>query len=979
MFDALTHSLRTLSGAVLALTVSAAPALAQLPVARLYSVFPPGAKQGTSVDVTISGEDLEKVAQLQFSIAGITATQKTQPPALGQEGPQPVPNQFTLTIPADAPLGICEVRAIGKYGISNPRAFVIGSQEELIETEPNNTQQQASAVPLGTVVNGRSDSASDQDYYKITAKAGQRIIADCWAYRIDSRMDPSLVVFDASGKELGRSRDVERRDPLLDFTAPADGDYFVEVHDFLYAGSPEYFYRLAIGADPHLDFVMPPAGLPGSTGKYTLYGRNLPGGTPTELVTADGKKLESLVVDITLPSGEAEKQLDFAAVIEPEESAVDGFTYRLPGPNGPSNGVLIGYAAAPVASEQEPNDEPAKAQKLAPNTEVAASFGPQPDRDWYTFEAKKGEVLWIEVISQRLGLPTDPALVIQQVIPGEKGEEIKEIAAVDDFLDNPEGQTRRGMAIYDMKTDDPGTRFVAPADGTYRIQVQNLASYAAVDPGLQYRLAVRPEQPDFRLVAKPRLLPFNNNAVQNPPTVWSPLLRRGGTEVIDVLVFRRDGFNGAVEVTATGLPPGVTAAPITVGPGQEVGELVLTAAEDAPAGTSLLTVSGKATIAGAEVTHPARHATMVWGGALNSVTPRTRLSRNLAVAVSEGETAPFLVSAAAAAPLESVKAGKVQIPVKLARRGEFKGVVTLTPFPLPPGVKPPSLELKPEAAEGNLELVLGANTPPGTYSLMLTASSPVSYARNPEAVTEVTARKAAVDKVVGELAAAAKAATDAKAAADGKVTEVAATLAQSKTAAEEAAKQLAEAQAKMQAATEAVAAAEKQAAEAAAAKAAAEKAAADAEATAKGAVDTQAAVAKELDAVQKAAAPKDVNVALPSTVVTIKVLESPIGLETASTTTAQPGGKVDLPLKVARLAGYTGEVPLEVVADGEVKGIKATTATLPADAAAGNLAFDIPADVPAGTYKFNVKAAVKYNGQDFATTIPVQLTVATPQ
>lgn len=977
MFDAVARRLRIPTCVCLTFVAVAGSALAELPVARLYSVFPPGGRQGSTVDVTITGDDLEKASQLQFTTPGITAAQKTQPAGLGQEGPQPVPGQFTVTIPADAPLGICEVRAIGKYGISNPRSFVIGSQEELVETEPNDTQQQATAVPLGAVVSGRSNGNGDQDYYKITAKAGQRILADCSAYRIDSRMDPSLVVFDASGKELGRSRDVQRRDPLLDFVAPADGDYFVEVHDFLYAGNPEYFYRLAIGTDPHLDFVMPPAGLPGSTGKYTLYGRNLPGGQPTELVTADGKKLESLVVDITLPGGNATRQLDFSAVVEPEESAVDGFTYRLAGPNGPSNGLLIGYATAPVVSEQEPNNEPANAQKLEPNTEVAATFGRQPDRDWYTFDAKAGDVLWIEVISQRLGLATDPALVIQQVIKTDAGEEIKEIAAVDDFLDNPEGQTRRGMAIYDMKTDDAATRLVAPADGTYRIRVQNLASYAAVDPGLQYRLAVRPQQPDFRLVAKPRLLPFNNNAAQNPPTVWSPLLRRGGSEVIDVLVFRRDGFNGPVEITAADLPPGVTAAPITVGPGQEVGELVLTAAEDSPAGHSLLTVTGKAQIAGVEVTHPARHATMVWGGALNSVTPRARLARSLAVAVTDAETAPFAITSTATA-VDAVKAAKVQIPVKLTRRGEFKGVVTLTPFPLPPGVRPPSLELNAETSEGNLELALGANTPPGTYSMMLTGSSAVSYARNPEAVAEVTARKAAVDTVVGELAAAAKTATDAKAAAEGKVNEVAAALAQSKTAADEAAKQLAEAQAKAQAAMEAVAAAEKQAAEAATAKAAADKAAADAEATAKQATDTQAALAKELDAVTKAAAPKDVQVALPSTPVTIKVLESPIGLETASTTTAQPGGKVELPIKAARLAGYTGDVPLEVAAKGDVKGIKVTAAALPADKSDGLLTFEIPAETPASSYTFNVKAAVKFNGQDFATTVPVTITVAAP-
>ena len=49
---------------------------------------------------------------------------------------------------------------------------------------------------------------------------------------------------------------------MIDFTAPADGTYYVELHDFLYVGSGEYYYRLSIDSRPHLDFVFPPAGLP---------------------------------------------------------------------------------------------------------------------------------------------------------------------------------------------------------------------------------------------------------------------------------------------------------------------------------------------------------------------------------------------------------------------------------------------------------------------------------------------------------------------------------------------------------------------------------------------------------------------------------------------------------------------------------------------------------------------------------------------
>ena len=72
------------------LACSALTAVAQsLPVARLFSVFPPGAKQGASVDVAITGVDLEDVSQLHFSTPGITATQKTVAPGLGEATPQP--------------------------------------------------------------------------------------------------------------------------------------------------------------------------------------------------------------------------------------------------------------------------------------------------------------------------------------------------------------------------------------------------------------------------------------------------------------------------------------------------------------------------------------------------------------------------------------------------------------------------------------------------------------------------------------------------------------------------------------------------------------------------------------------------------------------------------------------------------------------------------------------------------------------------
>lgn len=966
-----------------ALLAFALPALAQsLPVARLLSVFPPGGKQGTAVEVTIAGIDLEKVSQLHFSTPGITAVQKTVPPALGESGPQGVPGQFTVTIPADAKPGLCEVRAIGKYGVSNPRTFVVGTQNEISEAEPNNTPDKATEVALGSTVNAVSNSATDQDYFKFNAKQGQRIIVDCWAYRIDSRMDATLVLYDAAGKELGRNRDTNRRDPLLDFVAPADGTYYVEAYDFLYAGSNEYFYRLSIHTDAYLDFVLPPAGLPGTTSNYTLYGRNLPGGQPSGVVSADGKPLESLVVQITLPADQSVQNLEIGSVVEPEESGIDGISYRLPTPTSLSNEVLLGFATAPLVTEQEPNDDPAKAQAVTAPCEFVGQFYPQTDRDWVTFQAKAGEVLWIEVLSQRLGLPTDPFLLVQQVTTNEKGEQqIKDVQGVDDFLEDPPGPGRRGMSIYDMKTDDPAFRFTAPADGTYRILVRNLSNYSHPDPRFVYRLAIHPAKPDFRIVAKPRLLPFSPDPNQNPPTVWSPLLRKGGAELIDVMVFRYQGFEGEVTVSVDGLPKGVTAAPVTIGPGQFVGSVVLSAAEDAPESMSLVTILGKAKIGDAEVLHPARTASMVWGGALNQVTPRTRLTRNLAVAVSGVESAPFFVDTGAAV-LEMCKAGKVEVPIKVIRRGDFKGDVVLAPTTLPPSVKQTTVTVAGAAAEGKLEVNLPGNVPVGTYTFSVLGTSQVNYSRNPEAVKEATDRKAAVDKAVTELAAAAKAATEAKAAAEKKAADSAAAMQKAvelATAADKAAQEAAE---KAKAAMAAKAAADKAAADAAAQakaavdeKAAAEKAATESEAKAKQAAEVQAAVAKAVEAATNQAKPKAINLATPSPTVTLKITPAPITMNAMPPATLKPGQSLEVPVTINRLYGYNDAVQLKSKLPPAAKGLKIAEVTIPAGQTAGKIVIEAAGDAAVGSHALNLTAVGKFNGQELSVAETVTLNV----
>src|SRR5262245_2112870 len=93
-----------------ALAAFSTVALAQLPVTQLTSIFPPGGKPGTTVEVTAAGVDLDDADKLVFSHPGIVAAAKMTTPTDFEKTPKPMPGQFTVTIAGDVPPGIYEAR-----------------------------------------------------------------------------------------------------------------------------------------------------------------------------------------------------------------------------------------------------------------------------------------------------------------------------------------------------------------------------------------------------------------------------------------------------------------------------------------------------------------------------------------------------------------------------------------------------------------------------------------------------------------------------------------------------------------------------------------------------------------------------------------------------------------------------------------------------------------------------------------------------
>lgn len=545
-------------------------AQAQLPVCKIYSVFPPGAQAGSEVEVQVtSGTDHEELQSLEFNQPGITA----QPKMVTEYGKKvPSPDTFVVKVGKDVPPGYYEVRARGLFGLSNPRTFHVGTQPEVQEVEPNDSDDKAQILEINQMLSGRSDKATDVDCYKFVGKKGQRLLVRCQADRIDSRFDGMIEVYDAKGRRIGRAQRSEvlmHGDPVADVTLPADGEYTVKVRDFVFAGGTEYPYRLTVSSAPWIDFVLPAMGTPGQTGEFTLYGRNLPEGIPTDL-TVDGRPLQKQVVKIAVP--EESTTLEVDANLDPVQAGTDGFQYTLMSPQGASNRVLIGFAAGAVVTETEPNNAAAEAQKISLPADVVGQFQSLHDQDVYEFTAKAGEVYYIEMLAQRIGSTVDPYFIVEQVTKpkDDKGEEqVKQLTTQDD------NSVNLLVNVFETLSDDPVWKFSVPADGTYRVRVRDRYASSRADVRLIYRLQIRPEQPDFRVIVVPQE-PGNNTA-----GTGALALRKGENVAVKVAAFRQDGFDGPILLKAEGLPDGVTCNGAVIGQGETLADLVFSAAENA--------------------------------------------------------------------------------------------------------------------------------------------------------------------------------------------------------------------------------------------------------------------------------------------------------------------------------------------------------------------------------------------------------------
>ncbi|HIL24970.1 MAG TPA: serine protease, partial [Verrucomicrobia bacterium] len=80
-----------------------------------------------------------------------------------------------------------------------------------------------------------------------------------------------------------------------------------------------------------------------------------------------------------------------------------------------------------VSEEVEPNNQFSDAQQISLPCQIDGRFFPAADVDTFEFTAKQGEEWWVEVVSERLGFPTDPFVLVQHVDAKGKATDVAEL------------------------------------------------------------------------------------------------------------------------------------------------------------------------------------------------------------------------------------------------------------------------------------------------------------------------------------------------------------------------------------------------------------------------------------------------------------------------------------------------------------------------------------------------------------------------
>lgn len=232
--------------AVLSVASAAEPTITHL--------YPAAGQQGTTVSVTPAGKSDPWPPQVWVDAPGIDFK------------PAKAKGKFDVDIAKDAAPGPHLVRFFNKDGASQPRFFIVSTEPELLEKEPNDSFQSPQKIEaLPATISGRLDKSGDVDSFAVTLKKGQPLRAWVEAYVLASTFDGMVRIVDEKGNELTFNHDGRTLDPDLRWVAPRDGTFIVQVMGFVYPATADvrltggdgcvYRLHLTTAPPPQISFL----------------------------------------------------------------------------------------------------------------------------------------------------------------------------------------------------------------------------------------------------------------------------------------------------------------------------------------------------------------------------------------------------------------------------------------------------------------------------------------------------------------------------------------------------------------------------------------------------------------------------------------------------------------------------------------------------------------------------------------------------
>ena len=162
-----------------------------------------------------------------------------------------------VDVPANIPPGIWQTNLKLPNGTSNVVNLLVTDMAQLSfdgkAASPNKTVTAALSRPSPKAEKGALSlpggvnsllAVERSDRYVFKAKKGEPWGFEVTARRIDSELDSEIKILDSKGNVLASNDDAIGKDSRLDWTTPADGDYFLDIRDLTGHVGPNYYYNL---------------------------------------------------------------------------------------------------------------------------------------------------------------------------------------------------------------------------------------------------------------------------------------------------------------------------------------------------------------------------------------------------------------------------------------------------------------------------------------------------------------------------------------------------------------------------------------------------------------------------------------------------------------------------------------------------------------------------------------------------------------